>query len=157
MIVADLPMLDPTRFEALLDRSDWQAFESNLSRAAALMNGRTLFHVNSTITGGGVAELLGSVLGYLLGADIRSRWLVVEGDEEFFVLTKRIHHLLHGKDGDQGSVGPAEAAVYEATLSREFAAIAEQISLGDVVVLHDPQVVGLAPHLQQLGAGVIWN
>lgn len=121
------------------------------------MKGRTLFHVNSTMTGGGVAELLGSVLGYLLGAGIRSRWLVVEGDEEFFVLTKRIHHLLHGKGGDHGDVGPAEAALYQSVLSRELAPLADQISPGDVVVLHDPQVVGLTPQLQKLGASVLWN
>jgi trehalose synthase len=157
MIEAELPLLEPTRFEEVLGGIRWHDFEKTLSRGAALMDGRTLFHVNSTMTGGGVAELLGSVLGYLLGADIRSRWLVVEGDEDFFVLTKRLHHLLHGKDGDQGNVGPAEADVYESLLSRELAPIADQISRGDVVVLHDPQVVGLAPQLRELGASVIWN
>ncbi|HEX4162349.1 MAG TPA: glycosyltransferase [Acidimicrobiales bacterium] len=157
MIEAELPHLDPARFEGILEPSRWQDFENTLARAAVLMEGRTLFHVNSTMTGGGVAELLGSVLGYLLGADVRSRWLVVEGDEDFFVLTKRIHHLLHGKDGDQGDVGRAEADVYQSTLTRELAPIADQISRGDVVVLHDPQVVGLAPHLRRMGASVIWN
>jgi trehalose synthase len=157
VIEAELPSLDPTRFEDVLGPSRWHDFETALADAAARMNGRTLFHVNSTMTGGGVAELLGSVLGYLLGADIHSRWLVVEGDEDFFVVTKRIHHLLHGKDGDEGDIGPAEADIYRAVLTRELAPIADQISPGDVVVLHDPQVVGLAPQLRQMGAHVIWN
>jgi trehalose synthase len=157
LIEAELPSLDPTRFEDVLGGSRWQDFEAALCHGAALMDGRTLFHVNSTMTGGGVAELLGSVLGYLVGADICSRWLVVEGDEAFFVLTKRIHHLLHGKEGDNGEVGPDEGAIYRSTLSRELAPIADQIKPGDVVVLHDPQVVGLTPELQQLGASVLWN
>lgn len=157
MIEAELPSLDPTRFEDVLERSRWVEFDTALSRGAALMDGRTLFHVNSTMTGGGVAELLGSVLGYLVGAGIRSRWLVLEGDDDFFVLTKRIHHLLHGKEGDEGDVGPQEAAVYLSALSRELSSIVDQISPGDVVVLHDPQVVGLTPQLKQLGASVLWN
>jgi trehalose synthase len=157
VIEAELPSLDPTRFEDVLDRSRWDDFERALSRGAGLMDGRTLFHVNSTMTGGGVAELLGSVFGYLPGAGIRSRWLVIEGNEDFFVLTKRIHHLLHGKAGDGGDVGPAEAEVYQSALADELAPIAGQIGRGDVVVLHDPQVAGLAPQLQQMGATVIWN
>ncbi len=157
MIEADLPLLDPSRFEAILDLARWRGFERTLRRGAAMMEGRTLVHVNSTMTGGGVAELLSSVLGYLLGADIRSRWLVVEGTEEFFVLTKRIHHLLHGKEGDGGDLGDAEADLYRSVLATELDPLADHIKPGDVVVLHDPQVVGLAPPLRDLGAHVIWN
>lgn len=157
MIEAELPSLDHARFENVLERSRWQDFEKTLSRGASFMDGRTLFHVNSTMTGGGVAELLGSVFGYLLGAGIRSRWLVIEGNDDFFVLTKRMHHLLHGKAGDGGDVGPAEAEIYRSALGDELAPIADQISRGDVVVLHDPQVVGLAPPLREMGANVIWN
>ncbi|HWF14896.1 MAG TPA: glycosyltransferase [Acidimicrobiales bacterium] len=157
MIEADLPSLDPSCFEAILDDGPWRGFDRALRRGAAMMEGRTLVHVNSTMTGGGVAELLGSVLGYLVGADIRSRWLVLEGTEEFFVLTKRIHHLLHGKEGDGGELGPAEASLYRSVLAAELIPLTEEIKPGDVVVLHDPQVVGLAPDLRDLGATVIWN
>jgi trehalose synthase len=157
VIEADLPALDPARFEAVLDPDLWDGFERTLRHGAKVMEGRTLFHVNSTMTGGGVAELLGSVLGYLLGADIHSRWLAVEGTEDFFVLTKRIHHLLHGKESDGGELGPAEAELYQTVLEAEFVLLADEIKPGDVVVLHDPQVVGLAPHLRSLGANVIWN
>lgn len=48
-------------------------------------------------------------------------------------------------------------SLYEAVLSRELAPLADQISPGDVVVLHDPQVVGLTSQLQRLGASVLWN
>jgi trehalose synthase len=157
VIEADLPSLDPSRFEAILEFGRWRSFDRSLRRGAALMEGRTLVHVNSTMTGGGVAELLGSVLGYLLGAEICSRWLVMEGTDEFFVLTKRIHHLLHGKEGDGGKLGPAEADLYQSVLAAELIPLTEQIKPGDVIVLHDPQVVGLAPILRDLGAKVIWN
>jgi trehalose synthase len=157
VIEADLPSLDSSRFETILDFERWRNFDRALRRGAAIMEGRTLVHVNSTVIGGGVAELLGSVLGYLLGAGICSRWLVVEGTEEFFVLTKRIHHLLHGKEGDGGELGPAEADLYRSVLAAELIPLTEQIEPGDVVVLHDPQVLGLAPALRDVGAKVIWN
>ena len=50
--------------------------------------------------GGGVAEMLHFLLGYLAVAGIDTRWVVIEGNEEFFQVTKRIHHLLHGLPGD---------------------------------------------------------
>jgi trehalose synthase len=157
VIEADLPSLDPSRFEAILDPERWRSFHNALRRGSAFMEGRTLVHVNSTMTGGGVAELLGSVLGYLLGAEICSRWLVVEGTDEFFVLTKRIHHLLHGKEGDGGELGSAEADLYLSVLAAELIPLTERIKPGDVVILHDPQVVGLTPILRDFGAKVIWN
>jgi trehalose synthase len=157
VIEADVPALDPSRFESILDASSATRFGDALTRGAALMEGRTIVHVNSTMTGGGVAELLASVLGYLLGAGISSRWLALEGSEEFFVVTKRIHHLLHGKDGDGGGLGTAETDIYQSVLAAELDSLAAHIQPGDVVVLHDPQVVGLAPALRDLGAHVIWN
>src|SRR5687767_3668465 len=62
--------------------------------------GHTLWNVNSTATGGGVAELLASVLEYprALGVDVR--WAVIEGSPEFFAVTKRLHHALQGSVGD---------------------------------------------------------
>jgi trehalose synthase len=157
LIESELPTLEPSLFEGILSPRRWRQFDATLRRSAALMEGRTLFHVNSTATGGGVAELLSSVLGYLLGANIQSRWLVVEGTEDFFVLTKRIHHLLHGKEGDAGDLGPAEAQLYTSALTAELPSISAHVKPGDVVILHDPQVVGLAPHLREMGASVIWN
>ena len=157
MIQANLPLLNPSRFEAILERERWHSFDAALRRGSAALEGRRVVHINSAMTGGGVAELLSSVFGYLAGAGISSRWLVVEGDEDFFVLTKRIHHLLHGKEGDGGALASDESDLYRSALAGEFRQMADHIRPGDVVVLHDPQVVGLAPGLRDLGAYVIWN
>jgi hypothetical protein len=56
--------------------------------------------VNSTEEGGGVAKMLHFLLGYLAGAGIDTHWMVLEGNEEFFEVAKRLHHLLHGRPGD---------------------------------------------------------
>jgi trehalose synthase len=121
------------------------------------MADRTLWHVNSTAEGGGVAELLRSCLGYLSGDGIRTRWLVLEGDDAFFRITKRIHNRLHGVLGDGGALGPQERAEYDRVTRDNASAIVQLVSPGDVVVVHDPQPLGLVPLLRSAGATVIWT
>ena len=52
-------------------------------------------NVNSTFVGGGVAEMLQSVLPFARGIGIDARWFVVEGSDEFFSVTKKFHNLLN--------------------------------------------------------------
>lgn len=119
--------------------------------------GRTLWLVNSTAQGGGVAELLSSVLCYLAGAGIRTRWFVIDGERDFFQLTKGLHHLLHGDGEGAVHLGEDERSVYESALGREEPHLCDLVGPGDPVVLHDPQALGLAPALARCGAEVIWN
>src|SRR5205814_4284777 len=76
------------------------AVEAALGNARRALGGRTVWHVNSTAAGGGVAEMLPRVLAYLNGAGIDARWLVSEADAPFFRITKRLRHALHGMRGD---------------------------------------------------------
>lgn len=121
------------------------------------LQGRTVININSTARGGGVAELVQGLCGYAKGAGVDSRWLVIDGDSEFFRITKRIHNNLHGEAGDGGPLGEAERAHYEQVLAANAADIATQIQTGDIVILHDPQTAGLAEKLLQAGARVIWR
>jgi len=82
-------------------------YERRLADARRTLHGRTVWQVNSTSEGGGVAELLRSCLGYLLDDGIDTRWAVIDGDPEFFQITKRIHNRLHGVLGDGGPLGDA--------------------------------------------------
>ena len=116
-----------------------------------------MWHINSTAAGGGVAEMLQTLLGYERGAGLDSRWLVIEGDPEFFSLTKRIHNRLHGKPGDGGDLAEAEHSHYLAVTRRNARKVSRVVRPGDVVVLHDPQTAGLASHLTRLGATVVWR
>src|SRR5207248_2151290 len=70
--------------------------------------GRTVWNVNSTATGGGVAEMLAVLAGYVKGAGLDSRWLVIDGDAPFFAITKRVHNRLHGSQA-AGLVEPLRA------------------------------------------------
>lgn len=149
--------LEPTRFDDVLESEQAATFARDLKLAAEELRGHTLWHVNSTATGGGVAEMLQSVLGYLQGGGVSSGWAVVDGDDEFFLVTKRIHHFLHGSKGDGGELGPDERSALLSTLDRQAGELRDLVRSGDVVILHDPQTVGFAPLLRGMGVPVIWS
>ena len=129
-------------------------------RAAALrdrLDGRVVWNINSTATGGGVAEMLPSLIGYARDLGVRTSWLVIEGVAPFFTLTKRLHHALHGASGDGSPLGEAERAVYEQVAEQNAAGVLAHVGPRDIVILHDPQTAGLAPHLARAGIPSIWR
>jgi len=145
------------RYQPLLGESLWEEFSHSISELAGALRGRTVWNVNSTARGGGVAELLASLIPYDRGAGVDERWVVIEGSPEFFDVTKRIHNLLHGVTSDGAGFSPAERATYEGAMKRNASALADAVNAGDVVILHDPQSAGLVPALSTLGATVIWR
>ena len=117
-----------------------------------------MWHVNATAHGGGVAEMLQTLLAYGKGAGIENRWLVLDGDPTFFAITKRLHNMLHGEPGDGGSLGHRGARALRggarAPTSRTWSA---RVSPRDIVLLHDPQTAGVAAGLREMGARVVWR
>jgi trehalose synthase len=142
--------------EAFATPEDLARYRRTAGGLDPLLHERTLWQVNSTSDGGGVAELLHQLLGYLVEAGIACRWVVVEGDPAFFRVTKRIHNRLHGAPGDGGGLGDVEGQAYRAVTDREAAALLELARPGDVAVLHDPQTAGLVPPLVEAGLHVVW-
>ena len=65
--------------------------------------------MSSTAVGGGVAEMVRSLLAYARGAGVDARWVVIDGTPEFFRLTKRIHNAIHGSAGDGSPLGDGRA------------------------------------------------
>jgi trehalose synthase len=153
----DIQELDPGRFDGVLPPEPARRFAHRLAEATDRLAGRRVWHVNSTEQGGGVAEMLRFLLGYLAGAGIEARWVVLEGTEDFFEVTKRLHHLLHGRPGDGRGLDQTVRGIYEQTQKETLAELQRRVGPGDVVVLHDPQTVGLAPELKRLGATVVWS
>ena len=121
------------------------------------MAGHTLWNVNSTASGGGVAEMLRVLVGYATGAGVSVRWTVIEADERFFVITKRIHHWLHGANGDGAPLGESDVAHYNRVIENNGQLLRRRMRPGDIVVLHDPQTAGLIPILVTFGATVVWR
>jgi trehalose synthase len=145
------------RFLPLLGPEVMREAAQTADTARQQLAGRILWHVNSTARGGGVAEMLHSLIAYGRGAGVNVRWVVIEGSPEFFRLTKRLHHALHGSAGDGSPLGAEQRALYERITLANARELETLVRPRDVVVLHDPQTAGLASHLARVGARVIWR
>ncbi len=91
-------------------------------------------NVNSTFVGGGVAEMLQSVLPFARGLGIDARWFVIEGSDEFFTVTKKFHNLLQGVDQDI-----TLREIFHAYLDTIDENTQEVKVVGHMVTVHDPQ------------------
>ena len=144
------------RLDGLARPAHLKRFRDAGAAVANGLEGRTLWHVNSTSEGGGVAELLHQLLGYVVECGIRCRWMVLEGDPDFFRVTKRIHNRLHGSLGDGGPLEDKERVEYRRVTQRERAPLLDVARPGDVAILHDPQTAGLTGPLVDAGLRVVW-
>ena len=152
-----VPPIDVTRLRPLVGDDRYEHLVHEAARTSAALAGGTVWNVNSTAAGGGVAEMLQVLVGYSLGLGLSVRWLVIGGEPSFFALTKRLHNRLHGAAGDDGHLGAAEATLYESVAAANATAITEHVRPGDVVLLHDPQTAGMATALAAAGATVLWR
>jgi trehalose synthase len=111
-----------------------------LKRLADKLRGRTFLHVNSTRAGGGVAEILQRMVPILENIGINVRWEVLEGDERFFEITKKIHNALQGN----AETITREMWDYHCDVNKRNAG---RLNLdADAVLIHDPQPVALIDH-----------
>jgi trehalose synthase len=149
--------IDPRRLEPLIGNERTEALVEVAATLRNTLGGTRVVNVNSTATGGGVAEMLGTLIGYARGVGLDVDWLVIEGDVEFFTVTKRIHNGLYGSPGDGGTLGPRERAIYERTVAANVDRICGEVRAGDVVIVHDPQPAGLVDPLTAKGAHVVWR
>src|SRR5688572_21822085 len=109
-----LAALPTERFRAVLDDAAYEDLLELRERARRLLAGRALWCVSSTATGGGVAEMLRSLLAYTRGAGVDSRWVVLEAEGAFFDVTKRLHNWLHESPAADGALDAAARRTYEA-------------------------------------------
>ena len=149
--------LDLARLSGLFLPARAERFTTLAAEALELTRGRVIWNVNATAQGGGVAEMLHTLLGYVRGVGVDTRWLILTGSPEFFTVTKRLHNLLHGDPGDGGPMGAAEHAVVTDALAADLDEMAGLVSVGDIVVLHDPQTAGMVDRLRAAGAIVVWR
>jgi trehalose synthase len=145
------------RLREVLEPQAWWRFEAGLRRAHELLEGRRIWNVNSTSSGGGVAEMLWSWVGLARDVGIDMNWLTIGGSADFFTLTKRIHNHLHGELGDGGELGEAERAGFEQIARENADSVVAQMGSEDIAILHDPQTAGLIPHLAEAERTVVWR
>ncbi|MCF7803767.1 MAG: glycosyltransferase [Candidatus Marinimicrobia bacterium] len=107
--------------------------------------------VNSTRMGGGVAEILHHLIPLMEGLDFEIHWDVIEGNPEFFNVTKKFHNALHGTKSE---FSQAELDTFREVTAQNQGVVREDM---DFYVMHDPQPVGLIDSKQQDKGRWIWR
>jgi len=118
---------------------------------------RTVWMVNSTAQGGGVAEMLPMVVSMLRELGVSTEWAVIVSEEErFFQLTKHIHNLIHGS-GDP-HLSDEDWALYRSVSETMADSLSQRVEPGDPVVVHDPQPLGTGALLkEEMDIPALWR
>lgn len=69
-----------------------------LNKLGEKLKNKSFLNVNSTRSGGGVAEILNRMVPIIKELGINARWEVIEGDSKFFNINKKIHNALQGNE-----------------------------------------------------------
>lgn len=107
---------------------------ADLHRRAARLLDKHVVHVNSTAYGGGVAELLASVVPLMNDAGLNAGWRVLVGQHDFFDVTKKFHNALQS-----GEIALTEEKKRLYLETNESFSQYTHISRHDCVIIHDPQ------------------
>lgn len=153
----NLPTVPIHRLAEVLDPERGDALEELAGTVSEALDGRVVWNLNSTATGGGVAEMLHPLLAYGRGAGVDVRWMVIKGDSKFFEITKRLHNGLHGHEGSTGDLGEAERDHVERVSRANHEQLTALIRPDDIVLCHDPQTAWLVPRLVDDGVTVVWR
>jgi trehalose synthase len=110
-----------------------------------------VLHLSATAFGGGVSEILYTLVPLMRDVGIQAEWQVLIGREEFFNATKVLHNALQGHPLD---LSPMEWEVYDRYNEMNAREIAEG---WDVVVIHDPQPLAIRRHVPDKARNWIWR
>ncbi len=109
---------------------------AQLRQLAGELSGATVVHVNSTREGGGVAEILGWLIPLMNDLGLNASWEVIEGNDDFFDVTKKFHNTLQG---NPIPISQAGLAAYEGTVAENADRLRDKLEAADFVFIHDPQ------------------
>lgn len=115
------------------------------------LNGKTIQNVNSTFSGGGVAEILSRLLPLLNQLGVNTRWDIIRAEENFFEVTKKFHNALHNKPEQISSDD------YQLFLDTSRNNLNELNLQGDIFFIHDPQPVILIENKIKTGGKWVWR
>jgi len=110
---------------------------SDIVKMAKNLYGLRVLHINSTYYGGGVAEMLYSLIPLLNDVGVSVDWRILRGTPEFFTITKKFHNAIQG---DPINLSDIKKTLYIQN-NQDFASYC-QID-ADCVIIHDPQPLPL--------------
>jgi len=124
-----------------------------LHKVARRLKGLKLVELNATVQGGGVAEMLYSSIPFMNALGIEAEWKVIDGNKDYFKCTKSLHNQLQGM---KGSFTAEMEQVYFSRLEQCVRANLIDNS-PDVVIVHDPQPLGLIRYLKKPEQTWLWR
>ncbi len=113
--------------------------------------GKRVLHLSATAFGGGVAEILYTLVPLMRDAGLDAEWQVIYGQDEFFDVTKTIHNALQGD--------PTGLTEEQQEIFRRYNRMNAEALEGeyDFVIVHDPQPAGMIEHARDHAAHWIWR
>jgi len=123
----------------------------SIRKLALPLKGKKVVHINATSFGGGVAEILFTLVPLMKDVGIEAEWQVIKGSDDFFNVTKSIHNGLQGMDV------PFSKEMKEIFLKNNQ--LNEKLFEGeyDFVIIHDPQPVAILNYRQGKKGKWIWR
>jgi trehalose synthase len=115
------------------------------------LGGKRVLHLSATAFGGGVAEILYTLVPLMRDAGLETEWRVIYGQDEFFDVTKAIHNALQG---DQRGLSEEEQEIFRRYNLENAEALTDEF---DFVIVHDAQPAGMIENAREAGKRWIWR
>jgi trehalose synthase len=115
------------------------------------LGGKRVLHLSATAFGGGVAEILYTLVPLMREAGLETEWRVIYGQDEFFDVTKAIHNALQG---DKRGLSDDEQEIFRRYNRENAEALTEEF---DFVIVHDAQPAAMIENAREAGKRWIWR
>jgi trehalose synthase len=115
------------------------------------LGGKRVLHLSATAFGGGVAEILYTLVPLMRDAGLETEWRVIYGQDEFFDVTKAIHNALQG---DKRGLSEDEQEIFRRYNRENAEALTDDF---DFVIVHDAQPAAMIENAREAGKRWIWR
>jgi trehalose synthase len=122
-----------------------------IRQLAEPLKGKRVLHVSATAFGGGVSEILYTLVPLMRDVGVDAHWHVIFGKEEFFNATKLLHNSLQGATE---TLSEEQWGIFDEINQMNAAGLQGE---WDVVIVHDPQPIGLRRGAREKGKNWIWR
>lgn len=124
---------------------------TEVNEAAEKLRGLRVVHVNATAQGGGVAEILKSLVPLMNDVGIATEWYALPPDESFFSISKTLHHCLQGRECLPDADG---FSTYRSFNEKAVTALKSMGVSADLWFIHDAQVLPMLSYMNSSRA--VW-
>ena len=118
---------------------------------AEKLQGKRVLHVSATAFGGGVSEILYTLVPLMRDVGLETHWQVIMGREEFFNATKLLHNSLQG---DPNTLTPNQWELFDHYNKMNAESLEGE---WDVIIVHDPQPVGMRHNATDHAKKWVWR